>query len=50
MNKAEWISKRILMVEKEIGRLNKYNVERRLRDSLVTALMREELDFISNVK
>ena len=54
---SSWITKRIAVVEKEIGQLNKDLteknrdiLERRLQDSLVTARMREELDFISNTK
>ena len=45
------------MVEKEIGQLTKElkdkdkdATERRIQDSLVTARMREELDYISNAK
>ena len=52
-----WIAKKITEVEKEIGKLNrdlavknKELLERIIQDSLVTARMREELDFISNCK
>jgi hypothetical protein len=37
-------------LEKEIGRLNKDLLERRLQNSLVTALIREEIEYIANVK
>ena len=54
---AKWVAKRISIVEKEIGRLSKElqekdkeALERKLQDSLVTARMREELDYISNSK
>ena len=50
------IAERIVAVEKEIERLNKELIikereamERRLQDSLVTARIREEIDFIANV-
>jgi hypothetical protein len=53
----DWVAKRIEVVEKEIGNLNKQLkdrdrdiFERRIQDSLVTARIREELDFISNSK
>ena len=46
----KWIAERIKTVEKEIGRLNRDLLERRLQDSLVTARMREEIDYIANVK
>ena len=49
--------KKIKSVEKEIGKLNrdlqlrnKDIMDRRLQDSLVTARIREEIDFMSNVK
>ena len=54
---ASWVAKRISVVEKEIGQLTKEQkdkdkdaAERRIQDSLVTARMREELDYISNAK
>ena len=54
---ANWVARRIAIVEKEIGQLNKElkNREsetdaRRIQDSLVTARIREELDYISNAK
>jgi hypothetical protein len=51
-----WITKRIAVVERETGQLkkdlmkNRDLLERRLQDSLVTARMREKLDYISNSK
>ena len=56
-DEGTWMVKRIEVVEKEIGKLNKDLKEkekeiigRRLQDSLVTARIREELDYISNSK
>ena len=54
---ANQIASRIDTIEKEIGKLNrelqeqnKDIHERRLHDSLVTARIREEIDFIANMK
>ncbi len=49
-DEARRIAGRIATVEREIGQLNREIVQRRLQDSLVTARIREELDFISNKK
>ena len=44
------LAKRIESVEKDIYRLRNELVERRLQDSLVTARIREEIDFMANAK
>ena len=44
----EKISGIITAVEMEVGRINEDTKNRRLQDSMVTARIREELDFISN--
>jgi hypothetical protein len=56
-DEASWVARRISMVEKEISELNTelknregVMVERKIQDSLVTARIREELDYISNAK
>jgi hypothetical protein len=49
-NDPKLIAEKIITVEKEIGRLKKDLLERRIQDSLVTARIREEIDFIANVK
>jgi hypothetical protein len=49
-NEAKRIVGRISTVEREIEQLNRDIVQKRLQGSLVTARMREELDFISNKK
>ena len=46
----DWIAKRIDTVEREIGRLNKELRERNVQDSIVTARIREEIDFMANVR
>ena len=55
-NDPKRIAERIVEVEKEIERLNRElkikereAMERRLQDSLVTARIREEIDFMANV-
>ncbi len=47
---SEWIAKRIDTVEREIVRLNRELRERNLQDSIVTARIREEIDFMANIK
>jgi hypothetical protein len=49
-NEKDWVAKRIDTVEKEIRRLNKELGARNLQDSIVTAWIREEIDFMANVK
>jgi hypothetical protein len=44
------LAKRIEAVERDIERLRNKLVEQRLQDSLVTARIREEIDFITNAK
>jgi hypothetical protein len=49
-NDSSKIAKRIEAVERDIERLRNNLMEQRLQDSLVTARLREEIDYIANTK